>query len=126
MSGDRGKLSRTASASEKDKLNDLIAKKRKAVWNFLRREWILSHSGGAELVEWIQEFKRGLAGFAAELRDLNRAGTLTTSIQDLGASIGHMHLNRAGLDSRKERELSYLLRKVYEGFLKHVPEGVVV
>ena len=72
-------------------------------------------------LRWAQDiadaFKDRLAPLAAEFRSLARQGRLSASLQDISASLAHMHVNRMMLSNPREHEL------IIHAFLQRICRG---
>jgi len=74
-----------------------------------------------EQLRWAQDgmdaFKRRYSPCAAQFRSLAQQDRLTTSLEDLGVSLAHMHVNRMMLSNPREHEL------IIHGFLHRTCRG---
>jgi len=100
-------------------LSGLLRRRREAVWNHLRPEWIAGQPGGEELAPWMQAFENELAPSRDNIKSLEQSGSLRRSRVEIATSLGHMHCNRAGLKPKEEQDSAYVLERVSEGLLKY-------
>jgi hypothetical protein len=72
-------------------------------------------------LRWAQDivdaFKAKLSPRAAEFRSLARQDRLSTSLEDISASLAHMHVNRMMLSNPREHEL------IIHAFLHRICRG---
>jgi len=74
----------------------------------------------------VEAFKSKLSPWAAEFRALARQGRLSDSLEDISASLAHMHVNRMMLSNPREHELIIhaFLHRICRGRLARRKEGL--
>lgn len=80
---------------------------------------------GMQIAQWLKHRVPAVLHYAENVRRMDEIGELTSAVEEIMASVMHMHLNRLfGIDREQERKVMILSRHVVNG-LRQLPKRVL-